>query len=83
MPQLIGMIIDKKDIVNNTIIFDFDKLTEENFIDISDEEFYDLNLKDPVALTHPIKKLIVMSDGKIQSINIFDYNKEDLEEEEF
>lgn len=83
MKNLFSFIFNKEDIVDGILIINFDKITNDNYVEISEDELYEGYMIDPTALSTPIKKIIIMAEGKIQSINIFDYNKEDLEEEEF
>lgn len=80
MKNLLSFIFNKEDIIDGTLIIDFDKITNDNYVEISEDELYEGYMIDPVALSTPIKKIIIMAEGKVQSINIFDYDADDLGE---
>lgn len=80
MKNLLSFIFNKEDIIDGTLIIDFDKITNDNYVEISENELCEGYMIDPVALSTPIKKIIIMAEGKVQSINIFDYDADDLGE---
>lgn len=80
MKNLLSFIFNKEDIVDGTIIINLDKITNDNYVEISENDLCEGYMIDPVALSTPIKKIIIMAEGKVQSINIFDYDADDLGE---